>query len=455
VIRNSTFSDNFAVGGRANGGHTGAGRGGAIFSFHGSTTVLNVTITNNESTGSGEGVYIGQRTYEHFPAAFFLHNTIIAGNGTGDGRLKQCTMEISTIVGAFSGNLIQGNDPDDPCDNPQYPGVVSTADPELSPLQFNQRGIPTMAIRRTSPAFNSADPATSLLTDQRGQPRPAMGRYDIGAFELCLDRLAMPCLIIAERTDRPRISMMTATAPLGYGTMTPAPGTHDFVGHTLITITATPNPGYYFINWSGDVTDPSNPITTVITQPQNITANFGEYVLTSLGSAELWIGQPIGNELPMDLVAEVRVNSIVVGTGQVTNAQPVPGSGNSFETATEYVHLYSIPLTASAPVSAPADLEILLSARLSCSVGSTVNSGIADLYIGGYLDYGTGFYATLSGAPPATRKYFPQYPDPTLSTTPQLFPSPRPHIAVPLSIMSPRCPSRPYTLWGRWSTTIH
>jgi hypothetical protein len=40
-----------------------------------------------------------------------------------------------------------------------------------------------MAIFPSSPAFNSADPATSLSTDQRGVARPQLGGFDIGAFE--------------------------------------------------------------------------------------------------------------------------------------------------------------------------------------------------------------------------------------------------------------------------------
>jgi hypothetical protein len=86
-----------------------------------------------------------------------------------------------------AGNLIMNNGsgtaPFSPC-----PGVVTTRDPHLQPLQLNSPGnTPTMAIlpgiAADSPAANSADSQTSLPNDQRGVARPQGGRYDIGAFE--------------------------------------------------------------------------------------------------------------------------------------------------------------------------------------------------------------------------------------------------------------------------------
>jgi hypothetical protein len=116
------------------------------------------------------------------PVNFILNNTIIANNGA-----NECFFTGSINVKGV-GNLIMNNGsgtaPFSKC-----PGVVSTSNPQLQPLQLNSPGnTPTMAITFRSPAANKADAQTSLPTDQRGVARPiggmgGVGLFDIGAFE--------------------------------------------------------------------------------------------------------------------------------------------------------------------------------------------------------------------------------------------------------------------------------
>ena len=51
--------------------------------------------------------------------------------------------------------------------------------------------------------------------------------------------------------------------------------TADFATGTNITLTATPNTGGTFINWSGDASGSTNPLTITLNSDMNITANFG------------------------------------------------------------------------------------------------------------------------------------------------------------------------------------
>jgi hypothetical protein len=56
------------------------------------------------------------------------------------------------------------------------------------------------------------------------------------------------------------------------GTVTPSSGTYP--QGTSVTLTATPNAGYQFSGWSGDVVSTTNPITVVMNSNKNIVANF-------------------------------------------------------------------------------------------------------------------------------------------------------------------------------------
>jgi hypothetical protein len=176
-----------------------------------------------------------------------------------------------------SGNLIH--------DNAGCPGehlVASAGDPQLGTLQLNAPGnTPTMAIGATSAAGGNADPATSLLTDQRGVDRPQGGLPDIGAYELCPEpprggALICETLVIGpEPTTLPLVMQSSLSAA---GTTLPAPGSHDVPENSVIVVSAIPNDGGVFLNWSGNVADPNSPITTVAMNAlQNVVANFAAW----------------------------------------------------------------------------------------------------------------------------------------------------------------------------------
>lgn len=267
TIRNSTFFNNYVT--RGQGGNygnpgaadNGADAGGAIYSWHGSLDIRNSTITGNQGTGSLAGVAVSG-------ANFSLFNTIISNNGA-----QECGIGTgSTVIGA--GNLIQTN--------VDCPGVVSTSDPQLGPLQDNTGPTPTMAIASTSPAINTADRNTSLNADQRGieRPQPLDGGFDIGAYERCPLLRFGP--ILAEQCQNdiiitvPELEPLTMiSSPAAGGTLSPSAGVSQWPKNSVVLISATPNPGYTFANWTGEVTLPANPFTTVImSQSQTITANF-------------------------------------------------------------------------------------------------------------------------------------------------------------------------------------
>ena len=187
IILNSTFTNNYVVGGAGgdNGPNDGGkAAGGAIFGLNGSLTITNSTISGNQTSDIGGGVtyfVLGTCTGSCLTAdaTFTLNNTIIANNGYKECAVLGHSGAGEALIYTGAGNLITQNDSDGPC-----PGVVSTSDPGLQPLQLNSPGnTPTMAILANSPAIDAADSGTSLSVDQRGVTRPQMNGYDIGAYE--------------------------------------------------------------------------------------------------------------------------------------------------------------------------------------------------------------------------------------------------------------------------------
>ncbi len=66
---------------------------------------------------------------------------------------------------------------------------------------------------------------------------------------------------------------------VGNGSTTPMVGTHDYGEGTVVTITATPNSGWQFNSWSGDVTNPSSATTTLtMGSDKTVTANFSQII---------------------------------------------------------------------------------------------------------------------------------------------------------------------------------
>ncbi|HVP48839.1 MAG TPA: choice-of-anchor Q domain-containing protein [Bryobacteraceae bacterium] len=291
TIYNSTFANNVVVRGVGGGGlaDNGADAGGAIFSKDGILEVINSTISGNQGTGSGAGIVVFGETL----ASFTLNNTIIYSNGS-----QECFVR-GTVARVGVGNLIGGNgnggDLFVPC-----PGAATGADPQLGPLQLNSPGItPTMAIPQSSPAFNAADPVTSLQKDQRGVDRPQSSGFDIGAFELCVSFLPIqPCVQVANAPpDQPAtVSLIVQVA--GAGVASPAAGPYAEPIDSVVILSATPLSGNSFVQWLGNVTDPFSASTTVVmTAPQTVTATFvagstvlGGNILTKSGpmNARVW-----------------------------------------------------------------------------------------------------------------------------------------------------------------------
>jgi hypothetical protein len=79
--------------------------------------------------------------------------------------------------------------------------------------------------------------------------------------------------------------LTTAASPAADGSVTPASGTFYATG-TVVNLTATPNSGFSFVNWTGSVASANSASTTVtMSAPEAVTANFGAAVVTAPAAA--------------------------------------------------------------------------------------------------------------------------------------------------------------------------
>ena len=110
-------------------------------------------------------------------------------------------------------------------------------------------------------------------------------------------------------------------SPSGGGTTTPAVGVHTYPEGTVVNISATPNPGYVFSSWTGDVADPNSASTTVtMNADKTVTANF-------VVSHDLTMGvSPSGGGTTAPAVG---VHTYAEGT--VVNITATPNTGYVFD----------------------------------------------------------------------------------------------------------------------------
>ena len=138
-----------------------SGRGGGIYNNEGSLTLINCTVTGNSAGQPGGGIY----SYE---GTVTMNCTIVYGNHRGGADDNVSTTLPYTAVECIIG---PPNPSPDPC-----------PDPLLGPLRDNGGPTETHALRHGSPAIDGCTQCT-VATDQRGEPRPAGTRCDIGAYE--------------------------------------------------------------------------------------------------------------------------------------------------------------------------------------------------------------------------------------------------------------------------------
>jgi hypothetical protein len=73
----------------------------------------------------------------------------------------------------------------------------------------------------------------------------------------------------------------------GSGTTTPAPGSHAYSYSTnkVVQVTASPNPQFEFLRWTGDASGSQNPLNVLVNREKTVTAVFGHFIRAPLDAA--------------------------------------------------------------------------------------------------------------------------------------------------------------------------
>lgn len=262
TLTNCTLSGNIAA------------QGGGIFLNGGLLTLLNVTIADNQSNGSGGG---GVFDNNDNSAAT---NTIIARNAGSDCGGTGIT---NTSTNSF--------DSDGSCGF-QGTGNFTVADPKLAPLADNGGPTQTQALLTGSPAIDAGANSGAPTTDQRGVARPVDGDkngskiVDIGAFEaspsVSLPTLSVNDVTVTEGTGGTKNATFTLT--LSKVSAVPVSATFrtvnneafapdDFTAvNKVVTIPAGQTTATVNVPIAGDNLDESNELFTVaLTNPSGAT----------------------------------------------------------------------------------------------------------------------------------------------------------------------------------------
>jgi len=86
----------------------------------------------------------------------------------------------------------------------------------------------------------------------------------------------------------PSYTLTTTASPGLGGTIAKSPSQSSYASGTVVTLTATPSPGYTFTGWSGDLSGATNPTTITMSTNRSVTAVFQAetlmYTLTTTAS---------------------------------------------------------------------------------------------------------------------------------------------------------------------------
>jgi len=152
----------------------------------------------------------------------------------------------------------------------QSSGIASTDKIQLTyePIGLNsEQGGPTIATISNSGSYQWTVPA-NIISGQYRIEAVYINEYEIYGAIGDSDYFT----VVA--AENPATYTLTTTAV--NGTITKTPNQSTFNSGDTVTLTAAPSAGYRFVNWTGDATGTTSPVTITMTANKSVTANFAQ-----------------------------------------------------------------------------------------------------------------------------------------------------------------------------------
>jgi len=249
---------------RAHGGLVGTNQGGSTISYSYSTGLV------SGGAGTDPGGLVGN-DYDSSPVIYSFWDTQSSGLGTSRGGDGKTTVEMKTLstftnAGWDFSTIWQMN-------GANYPelrvfGYTLTI---TSPNGTVAKNPDQASYNHGSAVILTATPATGYTFT--GWSGDATGSTNPITVTMTGNKN-----ITANYT----INKYTIALTSANGTVAKIPDQASYDYGTTVTLTATPGPGYHFVNWTGNVTGSANPVSVSMDGNKTITANFAinTYTLT-------------------------------------------------------------------------------------------------------------------------------------------------------------------------------
>ncbi|BBB32115.1 hypothetical protein TTHT_0529 [Thermotomaculum hydrothermale] len=173
------------------------------------------------------------------------------------------------------------------CDPNADAGLVNNANITSSELSFNgddavvlkDHGVVIDSIGRVGEdpgsSWNNNGVSTKDMTLRRKSHIHQGDTDPTDAFDPSIEWDAYPQDNFDDIGQHTSLYTLTVNTPDGNGTTTPS-GTNDYQYGTGVQVSATPNSGYAFSGWDGDIVSSDNPLTVVMDNDYTINAHFAE-----------------------------------------------------------------------------------------------------------------------------------------------------------------------------------